>query len=78
MIIGPVKRIERMIIARAKAFLWGIPKSPLPVRVNYDRWGSAFIWLSEASGVAGIPAHPDFTSPVHELKTPLASMREGL
>lgn len=40
MIIGPVKGIERMINRLAKAVLWGIP-SPLPVRVNYDRWGSA-------------------------------------
>ncbi len=37
MIIGLVKGIERMINRPAKAVLWGIP-SPLPVRVNYDRW----------------------------------------
>ncbi len=75
MIIGPVKGIERMINRPGEGRSLGIP-SPLPVR-ELRSVGQRIIWLSERLAWLESQRHQFLRHLSHELKTPLASMREG-
>ncbi|STL39666.1 sensor-like histidine kinase YfhK [Escherichia coli] len=75
MIIGPVKNIERMINRLGKGVLWAIAFRSVDERVTLG-WATYF-WLSERLSWLESQRHQFLRHLSHELKTPLASMREG-
>jgi two-component system sensor histidine kinase GlrK len=76
MIIGPVKGIERMINRLGEGRSLGhtvVFKGPRELRYVGER----IIWLSERLSWLESQRHQFLRHISHELKTPLASMREG-
>ncbi len=76
MIIGPVKSIERMINRLGEGRTLGrsvVFKGPRELRYVGER----IIWLSERLAWLESQRHQFLRHLSHELKTPLASMREG-
>ncbi|SFU26902.1 sensor histidine kinase [Xenorhabdus koppenhoeferi] len=75
MIIGPVKRIERMInrLGEGQSLEIESFKGPRELRSLAQR----IIWLSERLSWLESQRHEFLRHISHELKTPLASMREG-
>ncbi|UMG85925.1 two component system sensor histidine kinase QseE/GlrK [Klebsiella pneumoniae] len=78
MIIGPVKNIERMINRLGEAMLsLGNSASVSADRASYAWLGKRILWLSERLSWLESQRHQFLRHLSHELKTPLASMREG-
>ena len=77
MIIGPVKGIERMINQSGGREVAGRSPYCLPARASCDPVGKRIIWLSERLAWLESQRHQFLRHLSHELKTPLASMREG-
>lgn len=76
MIIGPVKAVERMInrLGEGRPLGTGLAfKGPREIR----SLGQRIIWLSERLAWLESQRHEFLRHISHELKTPLASMREG-
>lgn len=76
MIIGPVKRVERMINRLGEGGTLGNIgkfKGPREIRSLVQR----IVWLSERLAWLESQRHEFLRHISHELKTPLASMREG-
>ncbi|MDE1188920.1 MAG: HAMP domain-containing sensor histidine kinase [Pantoea sp.] len=76
MIIGPVKRVERMInrLGEGKALGDSISfRGPREIR----SLGKRIVWLSERLSWLEAQRHEFLRHLSHELKTPLASLREG-
>lgn len=76
MIIGPVKRVERMINRLGERGTLGNAdkfKGPREIRSLAQR----IVWLSERLAWLESQRHEFLRHISHELKTPLASMREG-
>lgn len=76
MIIGPVKRVERMInrLGQGKALGDSVSfRGPREIR----SLGQRIVWLSERLSWLEEQRHEFLRHLSHELKTPLASLREG-
>ncbi|MGK3125715.1 sensor histidine kinase [Candidatus Pantoea formicae] len=76
MIIGPVKRVERMInrLGQGKALGDSVSfRGPREIR----SLGQRIVWLSERLSWLEAQRHEFLRHLSHELKTPLASLREG-
>lgn len=76
MIIGPVKRVERMInrLGEGKALGDSVSfRGPREIR----SLGQRIVWLSERLSWLEAQRHEFLRHLSHELKTPLASLREG-
>ncbi|MQL47703.1 HAMP domain-containing protein [Photorhabdus khanii] len=77
MIIGPVKGIERMINRLGEGRSLGVRIDSFPGPRELRSLAQRIVWLSERLAWLESQRHEFLRHISHELKTPLASMREG-